>query len=308
MTELERIYTQVKSVLTEKKFTVNPPRPIQYGIQFLVFYQKKNGLIRIYHSKKGTRLDLSQVEDPAFSEKIAKLLHFLSSKPSPKKSSIVQPDAFNLDTVESLIGIDESGKGDYFGPLVVAGVYVSKDMKKFLTQLGVADSKTLSDRYMKEIAPEIKAHCPHSLVIMGNKSYNEIYEKINNLNHMLAWGHARVLENVLNQVDCQVALSDQFGNPALVQNNLMAKGRQITLFQRHGAESNLAVAAASILAREAFVSTLEKMEAAFEMNFPKGCSVETQKAAKAFVTRYGMESLNVVAKLHFKLTAALQQS
>jgi ribonuclease HIII len=143
---------------------------------------------------------------------------------------------------------------------------------------------------------------------MGNKSYNEIYEKINNLNHMLAWGHARVLENVLNQVDCQVALSDQFGNPALVQNNLMAKGRQITLFQRHGAESNLAVAAASILAREAFVSTLEKMEAAFEMNFPKGCSVETQKAAKAFVTRYGMESLNVVAKLHFKLTAALQQS
>ena len=174
--------------------------------------------------------------------------------------------------------------------------------------VGVADSKTLSDDYIQEIAPQIKKLCPHSLVIMGNSSYNDIYEKIKNLNHVLAWGHARVLENVLNQHHCPYALSDQFGQTHLIENALLKKGKTITLFQKPRAEAYLAVAAASVLARDAFVTAMKEMEIFFDMRLPKGCSAETLRLAKVFVETYGHEKLRQVAKLHFKLTDQLETS
>ncbi len=305
---LKAEYNKIKEKLAQDECLVNPYREIQYGIQFLVFNKdKKSGLVRLFKSKKGLRSDLSQVDDPKLKKQIASLL---SIPDEPKiipfrydKSTSALPE---LQKLEEIIGIDESGKGDYFGPLVVAGVHMTPKTKRELQKLGVMDSKELSDEYMEEIAPQIKALCAHSLVIMGNQSYNDIYAKMNNLNHILAWGHARVLENILNQVSCPYALSDQFGNPALIKNALMTKGREIQLFQQPKAESHLAVAAASILARTAFVTTLRKMEAAFEMKLPKGCSIETRRAAQNFVDRYGIDNLPLVAKLHFKLTQDIQ--
>jgi ribonuclease HIII len=305
--DLIQLYENAKKQLQNEGYVVNPFREIQYGIQFIVFFQKKSGLIRVFKSKKGIKWDFSQVET-----QMAQELRMILKTPLP--TTLVpfeltkKADAHeDLNSIDTIIGIDESGKGDYFGPLVAAAVHITPKSKKVLQRLGVMDSKELSDAYIEEISPEIKKVCYHSLVIMGNQSYNDIYEKVKNLNHILAWGHARVLENVLKQVDCGYALSDQFGNPALVQNALMQKGREIKLFQQPKAESHLAVAAASILARNGYVAAMRKMEAAFDMRFPKGCSIETKRAAKAFVKRYGKDNLPLVAKVHFKVTEELEE-
>ena len=142
-------------------------------------------------------------------------------------------------------------------------------------------------------------------VISGYLIASIIYSEIKNLNHMLAWGHAKVIEDILKKVHSAHALSDQFANPKLLKNALVNKGINITLHQRHRAEDNIAVAAASILARDAFVSEIKRYEQTFKMIFPKGCSSKTKQAATQFCQQHGTESLHLVSKLHFKLTDEL---
>jgi ribonuclease HIII len=209
------------------------------------------------------------------------------------------------DAWESWIGTDESGKGDYFGPLVIASVLADKDNLEKLAKLGVADSKTLNDGFMAKIAPEIKAVSTFAIVTINPAKYNELYKKIANLNNLLAWGHARAIENILEKKPCQNALSDKFGNESLIKNALLKNGRSINLVQRTKAESDIAVAAASILARDEFVRRLRKMSAEYGMDFPKGASGAVIARAKAFVGKYGREKLAEVAKLHFKTTNSL---
>ena len=141
------------------------------------------------------------------------------------------------------IGIDESGKGDYFGPLVIAAVFVDAITQHELALMQVRDSKKISDGRILEMAPDIKTICPHSVVAIGPQKYNELYGKIKNLNRLLAWGHARALENLLDKVSCGRAIADQFGDERLILNALQAKGRTIALEQRPKAESDIAVAA-----------------------------------------------------------------
>lgn len=204
-----------------------------------------------------------------------------------------------------IIGTDESGKGDYFGPLVIAGVYADENIKRQLRSLGVDDSKKIKDSHITLLAPKIKEICKHKVVVIGNEKYNELYSKINNLNKLLAWGHARVIENILEETDCNIALSDQFGSPELIENALMKKGKNITLEQRPKAEENVVVAAASILARNEFVNILSRMSRKYDLEFPKGVSQKTKDIGKEFIAKYGKENLNKVAKLHFKTTKEL---
>src|SRR5581483_11842598 len=118
------------------------------------------------------------------------------------------------------IGIDESGKGDYFGPLVVAAVFVTPALEPDLKLMQVRDSKRISDGRILEMAQDISQVCKHSIVAIGPKRYNELYAQIRNLNRLLAWGHARALENILEQVNCSLAISDQFGDERFILNAL----------------------------------------------------------------------------------------
>lgn len=200
------------------------------------------------------------------------------------------------------IGIDESGKGDYFGPLAIAAVYVSPSSEADLALMGVRDSKKISDGRILQLAPDIRQVCRHSLVTIGPLRYNELYAKIKNLNRLLAWGHARALENLLQQVDCSVAISDQFGDQRLVLNALQEKGKLIRLVQHPKAEADLAVAAASILARAEFLQRLQRLSQEVGTTLPKGASPSVELAAKMVVMKHGRERLGHVAKLHFKTT------
>ncbi|MBI5673969.1 MAG: ribonuclease HIII [Nitrospirae bacterium] len=203
------------------------------------------------------------------------------------------------------IGIDESGKGDYFGPLVIAAVFVDATTQGELRLMQVRDSKKISDGRILEMAPDIKTICPHSVIAIGPPKYNELYAKIRNLNRLLAWGHAKALETLLERVTCERAISDQFGNERLILNVLQEKGRKIVLEQRTKAESDLAVAAASILARAEFLLRLKRLSSEVGTTLPKGASPAVELAAKMIIKKHGQDRLGSVAKLHFKTTKAV---
>lgn len=205
---------------------------------------------------------------------------------------------------QNRIGIDESGKGDYFGPLVIAAAHVTAEIEPDLRLMEVRDSKKISDGRILEIAWDLKQVCRHSIVVIGPQKYNELYPKFRNLNRLLAWGHARALENLLEQVDCPLAIADQFGDERFILNALLEKGKKIRLEQRPKAEEDLAVAAASILARAEFLVRLKRLSDEVGTTLPKGAT-NVELAARMIVKKHGKEKLGMVAKLHFKTTQAV---
>ena len=215
----------------------------------------------------------------------------------------------NPDMFLPRFGVDESGKGDFFGPMCIAGVYLNDKIVADWTQAGVRDSKKVgSDAGIIKLAEVIQKTpgCVWTVVPIGNEAYNRLYKTMKSVNSLLAWGHARVIENLMlqrhrmNPLPVR-AISDQFAaNKEVVSGALMSLGREIELVQRHKAESDLAVAAASILARHEFITRLAKMGAQYGMRFPKGASAEVDLAAKEFIAKHTVENLGRVAKLHFR--------
>ncbi len=213
------------------------------------------------------------------------------------------------------LGVDESGKGDFFGPLCVAGVYVNEAVVNAWKEAGVRDSKNISsDRVIADLAELIQntPGCVTTVVPIGNEAYNRLYAKMGSVNTLLAWGHARVIENLMSQRQRMNpppvrAISDQFASSKeTVSKALMALGREIELIQRHKAEADLAVAAASILARNEFVTRLARLEKEFGLKLPKGASAAVDAAAKEFLVRHGVENLSKVAKMHFRTALRAQ--
>ena len=207
-------------------------------------------------------------------------------------------------------GVDESGKGDYFGPLVVAGVYTDDRCAAELVRIGCKDSKSIpDDRKILSIAEKIKktAGVVYEVICIGPRRYNELYTEIGNLNRLLAWGHARVIAALHEKVpSCPRALSDQFANEWVLKRALGQRRIPVQLEQRTKAESDVAVAAASILARDRFVQWMQKTAAASNCPMPLGCGPHVTRAAQHFVATHGRERLPDVAKLHFKVTQKLQ--
>lgn len=201
------------------------------------------------------------------------------------------------------IGTDESGKGDFFGPLVVAAFFMPEGHEGALRELGVKDSKRTSDARCREIADVLKRGYVHSIVSVGPEKYNALYEKLRNLNRLLAWAHARAIENILERVPAGKAVTDQFGDERFVREALLKKGRAIDLVQMPRAEEDPAVAAASILARAEFLTRLRFLAKDIGADLPKGASAIVEAAAVKLVREKGPDILNKVAKTHFKTTA-----
>ncbi len=207
-------------------------------------------------------------------------------------------------------GVDESGKGDYFGPLVVAGVYTDERCADELARLGCKDSKAIpDDKKIHLLADKIKktAGVVYEIICIGPRRYNELYSEMGNLNRLLAWGHARVIAALHEKVPtCPRALSDQFANEWVLKRALGQRHIPVQLEQRTKAESDVAVAAASILARDRFVQWVQQTSAASQCPMPLGCAPHVTRAAQHFIETHGMERLQDVAKLHFKVTQKLQ--
>ncbi|MBC8065430.1 MAG: ribonuclease HIII [Chlorobia bacterium] len=202
---------------------------------------------------------------------------------------------------EGHIGVDESGKGDFFGPLVIAACFVGPE---HLAELdGVKDSKKLTDPIALKLSDKIRRVCPHAVISIGPAKYNELYAKFRNLNSLLAWGHARAIENVLEQTSARKVISDEFAKGGFaVKKALFEKGKSLEFISAVRAEQDIAVAAASILARAEFLRRLKRLGEEFGVVLPKGASAVIEPGVK-FVREQGADKLSQVAKMHFKTSA-----
>ena len=214
-------------------------------------------------------------------------------------------EAYEPEMFEPHFGIDESGKGDFFGPLVIAGCYVNPEIARSFMDSGIMDSKRIgSDLAIRTLTKIIRSTpgAAYKVIVLTPLKYNEMYGSFGNLNRMLAWGHAAVIGDLQAAVpECPRALSDQFANPKLIRDALKKRKVEIQLDARTKAESDIAVAAASILAREAFIGWMERTGREMKITVPRGSSdPRVKQTARALIAEHGPEILFQVAKTHFK--------
>ena len=218
-------------------------------------------------------------------------------------------EVHNPEMFQPHFGIDESGKGDYFGPLVIAGAYTDVESTRALMEAGVMDSKRVSSRdRIVNLSGIIRRTqgVKVSVILVGPKRYNELYERFANLNELLAWGHAKVIKELSELVPgCPRALSDQFANPRVLERALARQEVNVKLQQRTKGESDVAVAAASILAREAFVRWIENASETWGLALPLGAGAPVLASGREFIALHGRERLAEIAKFHFKTTNQL---
>ncbi len=203
---------------------------------------------------------------------------------------------------QSWIGIDEAGKGDYFGALVTAAVRVQHSDLEWLAELGIGDSKGLSDGFIRKLAPTLKEALPNHVIVLKPAKYNELYARMKNLNKLLAWCHAAAAEGVLEADDAELILSDQFAKNDIVKRSLKERGATKRFVQRTRAEDDAAVACASILARDAFVRSMRYLEKDFGVKLHLGAGAPVLAAGRRVVRDHGPGILRDLAKLHFKTT------
>lgn len=256
---------------------------------YAVFQAKKKGVsCTLYKSGK---LTVQGKEKDAF------ITYYL--EPNILKTFSYSYPEVELDKTPR-IGSDEAGKGDLFGPLSVCALYADTKGVEALAKLGVRDSKQLSDRAIVKLAEAIKKQCAYQLVELLPKQYNSLYSRFKNLNYLLAWAHATAIAKLLERVSCRKVIVDQFAKEHLVETAIKRKNLSIDLIQRHRGEEDIVVAAASILARAAFVKAIDQLSARYDQLLPKGASKNVRDALCLFYKRYGKDDLSSVAKLHFK--------
>jgi ribonuclease HIII len=276
--------------------------PLQNGARLKLNVGGEAIGLNLYPSKGG---GCKLVFDKPLSDHADTIAALVSGTASEVKSSKTAGSAIEpvLPDAPCWIGSDESGKGDYFGPLVVAAVALTQDNWRVLAELGVQDSKNLSDDRATRIANDIRDAFPNEVIAIMPPRYNELWKKFGNVNRLLAWAHARVIENVVEKApEATAAVADQFGDESLIRNALFERGRELQLVQMPRAERDPAVAAASILARAEFLRRLDQLAREAGVRLPKGASSQVDAVARALVVQRGAESLQAIAKTHFKTT------
>ena len=263
---------------------------------YMLFFAHKNKLsVAVYEKGPKVLLQGKGIEEFVQFELEPKIL---------EEAKLGYEEVHSPEMFEPHFGIDESGKGDFFGPLVIAGVYVDREVARKFLEAGIQDSKRIgSDARIRALAEAIRS-TPGAIgdtVTIGPERYNDLYEKFGNLNSLLGWGHARVIENLLaRKPDCPRALSDKFADASVIEKALLQHGQKIRLEQRTKAESDLAVAAASILAREAFIDWLDHRGKIMGVKLGRGVSPAVKEAAIKLVETGGSDALRKVAKIHFR--------
>ena len=282
-------------ILKQDGFEISEPQIAQFSYQANITGSDGKIKLLVYFGKKGNKVVLQGNKDLNLYQELNHKI-FGAQLFNNVKNSVTEPDIY--------IGTDESGKGDYFGPLVVASVFTDPSFSEKLRILGVRDSKELTDQAISALAPKIKKleGCVFDLIVINPEKYNILYNKMGNLNSMLGWAHSRALENVLAVKFAHEAISDKFGNEKYIRNALQEKGKDLLLHQVIKAEKYIAVAAASILARDSFNRWFINVNKKMKLQLPKGASNIVEKKAKEIKNKYGDEVLNKLVKLHFKTT------
>jgi ribonuclease HIII len=279
--------------ITEMGFKYSKIEKKQYNFEVTVLKEKQKLKVLVYFGKKGIKTVLQGNTESELYREILELVSDNFMLPFKKENEIFYSE---------YIGTDETGKGDYFGPLVICAMYVDPKSQVFLQNTGVKDSKELTDQNINKIAKQIKKELPNNfnIILITPEKYNQLYEKFQNVNKLLDWAHSKAIENLLETFDCKTVITDQFSKRELtISNNI--KFSRINFIQTPKAERYIGVAAASIMARNAMNNWFNKKEKE-GYNLLKGASSNVKERAKEIVQRYGQNKLITLAKLHFKTT------
>jgi ribonuclease HIII len=300
--EVNKFLRSKLDALGKNNITFVKKDELKYGTKFNFMIESINVPVVIYYSlPNGISFTFELKGHNELKAKINLIL---------RSHEISEENSFRIP-FERWIGSDESGKGDYFGPLVGASFFVDRAILNDLIKLGIKDSKQISDSKIEEISKILISKYKDRIAIceLIPEKYNELYQKFltqgGNLNKLLAWCHARVIQDLAEKFNVDGAIADQFGDESYILNEIKNNGKmkdakELKLIQRPKAEENLAVAAASILARDRFIRRIKEYSIKFKITIPKGASTEVNKIALFIKEKYGVEELKKVVKLHFK--------
>lgn len=227
-------------------------------------------------------------------------------KKTAKNTTLTKGDLLpeNLATL-SVVGSDETGTGDFFGPVTVAACYVPADKLELVRELGVKDSKQLTDDLMRQIAPDLEATIIHSVLTVTNTKYNDIQQQGNSQGKIKAMLHNQALKHVLRKMGDEkpdYILIDQFAQRKTYYNYLLDEPeiiRENVLLSTRAEGLHLSVAAASIIARVAFLEEMDRLSASVGMTLPKGAGPKVDKVAAKIIMKHGEATLKKMTKWHF---------
>jgi len=290
----EKAFTKIsnlKKIISDNGLSTTSIVSRDYNYEFETIQAHKRIKVQVYFGKKGLKLVVQGDQNSSLFSIVNKLVN---DEPT------LELHQSQIDEPVSYTGTDEAGKGDIFGPLVIAAVYVDENSKQDLYKIGVRDSKDLSDSQIDILAGKIKKICNGSYAIIEFLPgiYNKKYEEIKNLNTLLSFGHSKAIRILFDDIDAKTVISDKFGTKGLeIHSDLAFK--HVDFIDTEKAERFIGVAAASILARNSFNNWFYQQELN-GYNFPKGSSEKSQLFLEAFVKKNGISKLDQVAKLHFK--------
>ena len=281
---------------------------------YSIFQAEEGGtIITLYESGKAMFQGISADIDANIWIEMEKKLNnriidIKTGKVKTKDNDKSKTNDFKYDNYNT-IGSDEVGTGDYFGPIVVAATYVSKDNVAFLHELKVTDSKKITDDYIKKIAPKIMDKIPYSAFVLTNQEYNKLdHEKIN-LNKIKALLHNKVLLNLVEKnYPFDKIIVDQFTPPKNYYGYLTDTQKKVTniTFTPRAEEQCLSVACASIISRYIFLREMYKMSQELNSEIPKGAGTNVDEFVQALVDKNGKDMLNNYVKLNFKNTQKIK--
>ncbi|GCE46588.1 ribonuclease HIII [Thermosporothrix hazakensis] len=307
MPEITQLKKRLSQLIQAKGWLIESERPLQNGYQYLINDGTTSVAVTLYPN--GNML-IQGKESPLKDA----LMAWKTARPATRTHKTApQATLFPVEatpvpaprTGVARIGSDESGKGDYYGPLVVAAVAVDPKREEQLLALGVRDSKRLTDETILPMATRISEICAGQVCVERYMpaTYNELYSRVGNLNTLLADVHVLLISRLQVATNYQLAVIDQFADRSVLKRAFVKTHCDISFDLRPRAEDDVAVAAASILARAGFVQGLRRLAAQYGLTFPKGSSdPRIVTVGRALVQREGPEVLKLVAKYHFKNT------
>lgn len=235
-----------------------------------------------------------------------KKLEFKEAGQDKKKKTIINNKVYYSNS----IGSDETGTGDYFGPIVVSAAYVTKEDIPFLEKLGVKDSKKMTDEHIIKIMPEIKKRIPYSSMILTNENYNKNHEENMNLNKMKAILHNKVLLALTEKYhNYDYVVVDQFAESYTYYRYLkeIPKVQRNITFLTKAEDQCLAVACGAIISRYILIQEFNKLSKEYGIHIPKGAGENVDKVGAEIVKKYGIEVLDKIAKKSFKNTEKIKE-
>ncbi len=297
---------KMKEYFEEKKRLKTPP--------YAVFQaDEEDTVVTLYESGKAVFQGISADIDANIWKETEKHLNpnkklefkEAGSKDNKKKTTINQKVYYS-----NSIGSDETGTGDYFGPIVVTAAYVTKENIPFLEKLGVKDSKKMTDEHIIKIIPEIKKKIPYASMILTNENYNKNHKENMNLNTMKAVLHNKVLLSLTEKYnDYDYIVVDQFAEPYIYYRylkNIPKVQRNIT-FLTKAEDQCLAVACGAIISRYILIQEFDKLSKELGISIPKGAGENVDKIGAQLVKKYGAQLLNKIAKTNFKNTEKIKE-